>query len=200
MSVVFFSLGNPGAMARHSVGHLMLKSLVSEFGAPQLVKKSKYSVSSIEDVYFVRSNSYMNESGLLLRAFLSGEKLRNYVLVVLYDDFEIDMPRVRLLHLKAKESHNGLRSIVSVAQGKSEKFFKLGVGIGPKPALASLAVMGKWVLSDFSINEKVMVQKSLETGQVYARHIVQTGGDVGDTGKLNAKMTKSSSESSSLWG
>lgn len=190
LSIVFFSVGNPGRMNRHSTGHYILQQLISEFGATQLVKKGKYSVTSLDNVIFVKSNSYMNESGQLLRAFLTVERIRQCVIVVVFDDFELALPKVRLQRFKNNESHNGLKSVARELQLQGIDGLKLGVGIGPKPHNASQATMASWVLSDFKLEEKQLLSTSLQAVYKYVNRVVSLEGAVGDCNKLNARITK----------
>ncbi|EEQ38205.1 putative peptidyl-tRNA hydrolase [Clavispora lusitaniae] len=195
MQIVFFSIGNPGRMNRHSTGHYVLQHLVSDFGATQLVKKGKYSITSLDNVMFVKSNAYMNESGESLRAFLGNEKIRQCILVVLFDDFELVMPKVRLQRLKQNESHNGIKSIGREIQSQNIEALKLGVGIGPKPQNASRDSMASWVLSDFKLEEKQLLSTSLQTIYKYVEHIISSDGEIGDCNKLNSRITKQMSVS-----
>lgn len=189
-SIVLFSVGNPGPMNRHSTGHYVLKNLVEAFEAKQMSKKGKYSVTNLDNVYFVKSNAYMNESGLLLQAFLKNERLGPCVIVVLYDDFELHMPRVRLQQLKKNESHNGIKSVARALESLHAACFKLGVGIGPKPQGASKDTMAAWVLADFRPEEKAALETSMEYVYKYTDALISSEGDVGDCNKLNARVTK----------
>ena len=189
-TIVFFSVGNPGKMARHSVGHFVLKALMEALGAKQLVKKGIYSISTMDDLVFVKSNSYMNESGKPLRKFLTSEKIGQCVVIVIYDDFEANMPKVRLQQFKKNESHGGIKSAVKELQALGVEGLKLGVGIGPKPVQASRDMMGAWVLSDFKEDEKSLLATSMESVYKYVDAIISSEGDVGDCNKLNARVTK----------
>lgn len=190
MNIVFFSVGNPGPLTRHSTGHYVIKELVSAFDAKQMTKKPKYSFTSLDNVYFVRSNSYMNDSGRLLRAFLTGEKIRLCVVVVVYDDFELNMPKVRLQPL-TRGSHNGIKSVASEIQSLGVSGYKLGVGIGPKPSNSSKDTMARWVLASFTEREKEYLETSMEYVFKYVHHILETEGEVGDCAVLNAQISKS---------
>lgn len=177
-------------MNRHSTGHYILLHLISALGATQLVKKGKYSVTSLDNVMFVKSNSYMNESGQLLKAFLTAEKIRQCVIVVVFDDFELAMPKVRLQRFKNNESHNGLKSVARELQLQGIEGLKLGVGIGPKPQNASQSTMASWVLSDFKLDEKELLLTSLQAVYKYVDVVISLEGEVGDCNKLNARITK----------
>ncbi|GEQ68856.1 hypothetical protein JCM33374_g2525 [Metschnikowia sp. JCM 33374] len=177
-------------MARHSVGHYVLKTLMGALGAKQLVKKGVYSCSTMDNITFVKSNSYMNESGKSLRKFLTVEKVGKCVVVVIYDDFETNMPKVKLQQFKKNESHGGIKSTVREIQAAGVEGFKLGVGIGPKPVQASRDLMASWVLSDFKEEEKLALETSMDAVYKYVDVIISSEGEIGDCNKLNARVTK----------
>lgn len=190
-TIVFFSIGNPGPQNRHSVGHLVLKQLTDAFETKQLVKKGKYSLTNLDNIMFVKSNAYMNESGRLLRAFLSSERIGNCTIVVVYDDFELDLPKVRLQALKKNESHNGVKSVQKELLSLPHQVYKLGVGVGPKPQGASKDAMANFVLSDFTLEQKLSIPTAMEAVYEYVHRIIETDGEVGDCNKLNSLVTKS---------
>lgn len=190
MNIIFFSIGNPGLLNRHSVGHWVLQQLISAFNAKQLVKKSKYSFTSMDNVYFVKSNSYMNESGDALRQFLRSEKLGACKVFVLFDDFEIDIPKVRLRQIREKDSHNGIKSVARVVKDQAIDGFQLGVGIGPKPSGASRDTMASWVLSPLSQDESQKLGLSMNAVYKFVDAIISSEGEVGDCNKLNSRISK----------
>lgn len=190
MNLVFFSVGNPGPSNRHSTGHWVLQRLVTAFGAKQLLKKSKYSATSMDNVYFVKSNLYMNESGDALRSFIKSEKMGICVVVVLFDDFEIHMPKVRLRQIREKDSHNGIKSVARVIKEQALDGYLLGVGIGPKPSNASRDTMASWVLSPFTQDESKRLEKSMDAVYKFVDIIVSAEGDLGDCNKISARVSK----------
>lgn len=187
--VVFFSLGNPGPLNRHSAGHYVLKKLVDAISAKQITKKGKYSFTTMDNVLFVKSNAYMNESGAALKSYLEKERVGRCVVVVLYDDFEVSLPKVRLQVVKQNESHNGVKSLWKELQPAAITGYKLGIGIGPKPQSASKDTMASWVLSDFKPTEKEALETSMESVYKYVHHIIETNGNIGDCNKLNASIS-----------
>lgn len=191
MNIVLFSVGNPGPNNRHSAGHWVLQRLITGFGAKQLIKKAKYSITSMDNIYFVKSNAYMNESGDALRSFVNTEKLGLCVVVVLYDDFEISMPKVRLRQIREKDSHNGIKSVARVVKEQSLEGYLLGVGIGPKPSNATRDTMASWVLSPFTQDESKRLEKSMDAVYKFINIIVSADGVIGDSNKITARVNKS---------
>lgn len=185
VSIVFFSVGNPGKAARHSVGHYVLKHLADALGAKQLVKKGPFSASSLDNVHFVKSNAYMNDLGALLRRFLASERLGRCVVFVICDDFEIPLSRVRVQPLRKNESHNGLKSVAREVD--SAEVLKFGIGIGPKPTSASRDTMAAWVLADFNELEKAALPTMMHLVYRYVDAILAADGEI-DCNKLNARV------------
>lgn len=189
-SIVFFSVGNPGQINRHSAGHYVLKELIGALGAPQPVKKGLYSVTTLDNVYFVRSNSYMNESGKLMHLFLAKEKITSCKVFILYDDFEGTMPIVKVQPFKKNESHGGIKSVSKELQSDRIVSYKLAICIGPKPSNASRDTMAAWVLSKFNQSERAMLADSMQYVFKFVDVILSSDGEVGDCNKLNAQVKR----------
>lgn len=191
LKIVIFSIGNPGQLHRHSVGHWVLNELVDFFEVEQLQRKGKFSKSTTHDGQFtlVKSNTYMNDSNLAFKPVSKSLSADTLVLVI-YDDFDSNLGKVRLSRFKKNESHNGLKSIQKCfASADSENVYKLGIGIGPKPSNASKDTMGSWVLSKLTQPElEVLENITLDKVTAYLGEIVRQG-EVGDCGKLNSRMT-----------
>lgn len=194
VNVVLFSVGNPGPVNRHSTGHYVLGQLVQAFEAPQMTKKATYSITRTDNLFFVRSNAYMNESATALRQLAAQELILPAVVVVVYDDFELEMPKVKLRQFKKNESHNGVKSCLKVIESLGVPAYKLGVGIGPKPKSASRDTMASWVLSKFKEDEKQQLEISMKYVFKYVNELLQSEGDVGDCNKLNARIQKQVTE------
>ncbi|KAI3405760.2 hypothetical protein KGF56_001367 [Candida oxycetoniae] len=196
--VVLFSIGNPGPLNRHSTGHMVLKELMENYDIKQPVNKNLYAIASNEDssLIFVKSNTYMNESSKAWLKLRDNEKIpTGAIVIVLYDDFENDIPKVKLSKFgKKSESHNGIKNLQSVMMqddGVRFKFFKLGIGIGPKPSGANKASMSSWVLSPFTLQQKqLIVDKSLDLCITHLKEIASLDGEIDNIDKYNSRVIK----------
>lgn len=150
--IYIFSVGNPGASSRHSVGHYVLQHLMHYVGAPQLVKKGQYSVARMATLTFVHSNSYMNDSGRLFAAFVAQERvnLNTALVYVLYDDFDLQLGAIKISSAGSSVSHNGIKSIRKHFPSMPSTVYKVAIGIGPKPNTASPETIANWVLAPFT--------------------------------------------------
>lgn len=123
------SIGNPGAAyakTRHSAGHTMTDLLQETFGSGQFNKDKAYggnvSLPQLGQIYtFWQSRSFMNISGKGVRiawnSFLLGlepEERKEAVLVILHDELEAALGKVKAKKMGSAGGHNGLVSIIQV--------------------------------------------------------------------------------------
>ncbi|KAI5963321.1 uncharacterized protein KGF55_003113 [Candida pseudojiufengensis] len=200
--LVLFSIGNPGPQNRHSAGHMMLKLLIENTSnVKQLISKSTYSITNNSDksIYFIKSNTYMNESSKAMEKFLAVENIpQGSLILILYDDFETNLPNIKLSNLKKNESHNGIKSLQKFTNDNTSRYnwLKLGISIGPKPVNASKEIMSSWVLSPFTLEQKqLFMNKSLDLCLFYLTEIIEKfneseDGQLGDIGKLDVRIRK----------
>lgn len=193
-TIVFFSIGNPGSINRHSTGHYVLKKLLDYYNAKQLVKVTgkKYSKSTLNNVVFAKSNTYMNDSQVSFKQLIDTERIRFSLarIFIIYDDYHLNLPGVKILPMKKSCSHNGIKSIQkSLMALNYENIYQLGVAIGPKPSNSSKEVIANWVLSDFKPDEKKELDdKSIPLLIDIVNYIIEQGDNVNDYGMLNKKI------------
>jgi len=129
-------LGNPGrdlAATRHNLGFEVVDFLAGE--AKFVAGKGSYyrcdtQVSS-SDVVLLKPTTYMNRSGVAIAEFAGSEGLTPQELLVIADDFNLPLGRIRLRQSGSDGGHNGLASIIFHLA--SEDFPRLRMGIGPVP-------------------------------------------------------------------
>lgn len=134
------SIGNPGngyARTRHSVGHIILKELISQ-----------------ENVTHHASTSYMNTSGPQLyrkyKTFADQSTDRSPVLVVLHDELDLKLGKVKLRLPTASKRHNGHNGIKSIQQtGIGKDYYSISIGIG-RPESRDPKTVADYVLSNFT--------------------------------------------------
>lgn len=164
MTIVVFSIGNPGPSNRHSVGHQALAQL--SLHAKQLTKHKLYLlVVDGDGTVFARSGSYMNDSHRAFEAMIKDHRinLAHDTVLVVFDDFELALGKVKVADFKKNESHNGIKCVYQWLQQQPLDWnvYKLGIGIGPKPQNASRDTMASWVLSDFKLEEKQRLKEEV---------------------------------------
>ena len=147
------SLGNPPPAYRntlHSAGHTLLSSLQQYLAYPPFTKSRPHAnglISQGENCTLWQSPSLMNLSGPVLatawKAFLKAlpsEDRSNAKLVVVHDELESPLGKIKAKHGGSAKGHNGLKSVTDSFAGKS--YTRIGVGIGRPDSRESRDVVG----------------------------------------------------------
>jgi peptidyl-tRNA hydrolase, PTH1 family len=157
-------LGNPGPAytnTRHNAGFMVIDELARRFNIEVGTQKCKALVGEarIGDarVALLKPMTYMNLSGESLRAFMDYYKTKLEDLIVVYDDLDTEVGRIRLRYQGSPGGHNGIKSIIQ--HTGSQTFNRVRVGISrPKPGM----VISDYVLSPFAKAEQADLRKSVE--------------------------------------
>ena len=128
-------LGNPEpeySKTRHNMGFNTINMLAEEYKLK--VNKSKfrglYAAGEIEGekVILLKPQTYMNLSGESVIQFINFYKIPMENIIVIYDDFDTDVEKIRIRKTGSAGSHNGMKSIIEHL--KTDKFMRIRVGIG----------------------------------------------------------------------
>ncbi len=146
-------LGNPGAKyahTRHNVGFDVLEVLSQKLHIAIDRKKSQAYVGegsyNGEKIALARPQTYMNLSGDSVQSLVHWYKIPLDSLLVIYDDIDLPLGKLRLRASGSAGTHNGMRSIIDCL-GQQQEFPRLRVGVGAKPDGWELA---DWVLSHYA--------------------------------------------------
>ena len=167
--LLLVGLGNPGsqyANTRHNVGFMILKKLAIRESTN--FRQSKKLFGSIADIRvgnecqrLLMPNTYMNESGRSIRAAMNWIEIEVDQLLILVDDIDLPLGKIRLRRQGSAGGHNGLRSAIQHLGTKD--FCRLRVGIGSpinrtndKQAKTVSHVLGKFTKKEMSILEEVI--------------------------------------------
>lgn len=111
-------LGNPGAEyenTRHNAGRIMVRFIEKKLDGKVKIK-------------FITPDTFMNNSGKAVAPFIKSKKdLKD--LVVIYDDIDLPLGKIKISFNRSSGGHNGLGSIIKSV--KSEEFVRVRVGITP---------------------------------------------------------------------
>ena len=156
-----FGLGNPGrayALTRHNVGFevIDLYRKMHRLRAKGRIESSAL-VYRRDDLLLVKPMTYMNESGAAVRGVLSRHGIDPADALVLYDDLDLPLGRLRILGAGGAGSHNGMRSVL--ASLGTEGIPRLRIGIEQE---ARNETGRDYVLSRFSPAEWEVVLPVLE--------------------------------------
>ena len=171
-------LGNPGAQyekTRHNVGFRALDALAREAGAKP--DRAKFqALTCLCDVGGLRAlllkpQTFMNNSGLAVRQAADYYKLPPERVLVLFDDVDLDVGRLRIRRDGSAGGHNGVKSIISCMGSQAFPRIKIGVGAKPHPDYD----LADWVLSRFSARELELLDSAIERAASAAQVILREG-------------------------
>jgi PTH1 family peptidyl-tRNA hydrolase len=157
-------LGNPGreyAWTRHNLGWQVVALLAEEWRIP-LSKKSLESVWGQgrvggQTVILALPTTYMNLSGQAVARLSSYFKLSPENLVVVHDDLDVPLWRIKIVERGGPGGHRGILSLIE--QLRTEEFLRVKLGIGRPPAMMPTE---NYVLSHFPAEEAENVTQLIE--------------------------------------
>ncbi len=150
-------LGNPGDKyfyTRHNAGFLAMDYISQKCGAS--VNRSKFKALVGEAtiagkrVLLMKPQTFMNASGEAVKEATSFYKIPIENVIVLSDDVNLDVGRMRVRKSGSDGGQKGLRSIIEHAASDNFPRIRFGVGKKPHPDYD----MADWVLGTFSENDK----------------------------------------------
>jgi PTH1 family peptidyl-tRNA hydrolase len=164
---VLAGLGNPGSEydgTRHNVGFAVLDEVATRL---RTSFRSRGAIADVADLrsaaatpcVLVKPMTYMNRSGEPLARVMRDLELAAAPLLVVVDDFAIELGRLRLRAAGSDGGHNGLKSVAASLRG--QEYARLRIGIGPCPERMPSEV---FVLQRFKPAEREAVEEAVARG------------------------------------
>ncbi|AEE95994.1 aminoacyl-tRNA hydrolase [Mahella australiensis] len=174
---IIVGLGNPGdryKYTRHNVGFMVIDILAQRNG----IKLNKLDYKALwgeawigaEKVILAKPQTFMNASGESVYDIVRYFKPPLEHLIVIYDDIDLPLGRIRIRTKGSAGTHNGMRSIIYMLD--SDAFPRIRVGIDrPGPGMDLV----NYVLSGFDEQEQPIIYKAMERAADAAEAIVKDG-------------------------
>lgn len=148
-------LGNPGEEyenTRHNTGRIVTV----------MVEKKMEQNGSKHKIKFVLPDNFMNNSGRAVAPLVKMKKdLKD--LVVVYDDIDLPLGKIKISFNRSSGGHNGLGSVIKAL--KSEEFLRIRVGIAPTTPSGKIRkpkgekAMINFILGEFKKSEIDILKK-----------------------------------------
>lgn len=127
-------LGNPGKeyeKTRHNVGFNVIDLYLKE-NKLKLDKEKfngKYTKTTIngEDVIFLEPQTFMNNSGESVSAIMKFYKININDILVIQDDLDMEIGKIKLKEKSSSGGHNGIKSIEEHLGTEDYKRLKIGI-------------------------------------------------------------------------
>jgi PTH1 family peptidyl-tRNA hydrolase len=165
-------LGNPGdryPRTRHNIGWLALDALGP---AEPFREQARFDglVSRLPGAWLIKPTTFMNLSGVSVRALADFHKIpRERVLVVL-DDVALPFGRLRLRPGGGPGGHNGLESVLTHFAAEAVPRLRIGIGSPPEPVSLHDHVLGR-----FTTLEEELLPAALTRAAEAIFHILKYG-------------------------
>ena len=157
-------LGNPGAeyaLTRHNIGWEVIDSIVNNLNCGRPSSKFDGAVwgplnAKEEKFFLLKPYTFMNNSGISVRQTASFYKIPPENILIVLDDVNLPLGRMRIRAKGSAGGHNGLKSII--AHLGSQDFPRLRIGVDHCPPNYDLP---SWVLGRFSHSDRDIVDKAI---------------------------------------
>lgn len=160
---LIIGLGNPGKEyenTRHNTGFMVLDCLskklnvdINQSKFKGLYVKTKYKG---EDVILLKPQTYMNLSGESVRQVMDFFKIAQEDILVVYDDLDMPVGKLRLRQNGSAGGHNGIKNII--LHTGSQNFNRIRVGIDRSKVIKVV----DYVLARFTKDEQPYIEEGIE--------------------------------------
>ena len=183
-------LGNPGEKyesTRHNIGFMVVDRLAHELGPTDIVwrqeDKHQALVARTGDIILVKPLTFMNNAGIAVGSLVRFYKLNSMDVLVIHDDIDLPVGKIRIRTGGSSAGHNGLQSIMQHL--KTDKFIRFRLGVGRGLMAKGPSMNKNWhhravidfVLSHFRPNEAGALKHMVKRGAQAVRMALLDGMD-----------------------
>ena len=168
-------LGNPGRKydrTRHNAGFMVADELARRWGI-DLREDGDCIIAEgsagTRNVILVEPLTFMNLSGRAVRRVTRYRNITRTALIVVHDDLDIEVGRVKLRIGGSSGGHKGVASIIAETGG--EDFIRVKVGVGRDPLIPA----ERYVLTKFPPAEAAAVAEAIQTAADAVEMIIAEG-------------------------
>lgn len=175
-------LGNPGreyAATRHNIGFMVIDRLLAMFPAQPLpanpLAQLYQATISAQPALLLKPQTYMNHSGLAVQHVLQSYQAPAENLVVIYDDLDLEVGRLRIRKHGGHGGHKGIRSIIEEIGTKMFARMRMGIGRpvadSPDGAPTGREDVVEYVLQPFPPADQPLITDAIERAAAALRLI-----------------------------
>jgi PTH1 family peptidyl-tRNA hydrolase len=176
---IIVGLGNPGKKyegTRHNAGFMVIDRFAEKLEIK--IEKKKFSAligeTTVkgEKCLLVKPQTYMNLSGEAVLAVKQFYKAQPEDIIVVYDDMDLPVGKIRIRKQGGSGGHKGMISIISCLG--TENFIRIRIGIGGPKDRSEQEVINH-VLGDFTSEEKAIIRETQEKAAEAVLLLLQEG-------------------------
>jgi peptidyl-tRNA hydrolase, PTH1 family len=178
--MILVGLGNPGNKyreTRHNAGFFVVEHLCTKLDAITIELNNRYFLARARSrgsvLFLMMPLMYMNRSGIPVAEVLGKYEIPTGELLVVYDDFQLPLGRIRIRKRGSDGGHNGMSSVIGVLN--TEEIARIRLGIFTESAFGRYATPADFVLSDFDPEEIPAVDSMIERAGNAVETIIADG-------------------------
>lgn len=160
---LIIGLGNPGKeyeQTRHNCGFMVIDRLCKKLQVTIDQNKFKGSYTKFkyqgEDVILLKPQTYMNLSGESVQEIMKFFKIDIKDILVIYDDLDMPVGKLRLRQSGSAGGHNGIKNIIKHVG--SQNFNRIRIGIDRHPYMDVV----NYVTSKFTKEQMPLIDEGIE--------------------------------------
>lgn len=177
MVKMIVGLGNPGSKyndTKHNIGFMAVDIIVKKLDVNFTEDKNfKAEIGSDfingEKIYFIKPTTFMNNSGIAVKALLTYYNISIKDMIIIYDDLDMEVGKIRFRQKGSAGGHNGIKSII--AHLGTQEFDRIKVGIGRPNGRMTVI---NHVLGKFDKNDEIMISNTLDKVDNAVNYYLQT--------------------------
>ena len=159
-------LGNPGKKyenTRHNTGFAVIDKTLAKLNVE--LDKNKFNADYTminrngEKIYFLKPLTYMNLSGEAVAPFMKYFGIEPEDLVVVHDDLDLPVGKIRLRQSGSCGGQNGMRNIIDLLGDSNIKRIRVGIGKDPLIPVVDY-VLGKTKKEDLEVYNQALDKAS----------------------------------------
>jgi peptidyl-tRNA hydrolase, PTH1 family len=182
-------LGNPGkdyATNRHNIGFMCLNHLarLHHISLDKKQAKARVGMGSIagEPVILAKPQTYMNLSGVAVSQLMQKHALGLDDLIVIHDDLDLPLGKIRIRRGGSAAGHNGIKSIIACLGNPDFVRVRIGISRPMKEGEPARETIVDYVLGDFDTDDRIVIENTVKMAGDAVACLITEG--------LNAAMNK----------
>ncbi len=156
-------LGNPGSKysrTRHNLGFMAADYLVDRKGSGFKSGRGKWDEARVDingqDLWVIKPLTYMNRSGQAVRSFADYFKIEPEQIIVVCDDINLPLGRLRIRDSGSAGGHNGLGDIIETLGTDAFARVRLGIDLPPGTMPSEVYVLNRFDDEELRIVEEMV--------------------------------------------
>jgi peptidyl-tRNA hydrolase, PTH1 family len=155
---------------------MLLDQMAQHHSAPwRSEKKWRCDMAKADTIWLQKPQTFMNDSGRAVAAALSFYRLKPQEMLVVYDDVDLPLGKIKLRPGGSAGGHNGIKSII--ASTGTDQFPRLKIGIAAEQGRPDGDKLADFVLATFTEDERAHLAQVLDRAEQAVQHSLQAGID-----------------------